>query len=93
MVYLCCVNVNISLSEICPVETRLHHELLHIRGYSKLIRPTANNSVQLIVKIGLRLSQLLDMVSSFLLSIKLSLYNLTIYSMYLLTKLSKLIAQ
>ena len=59
-----------------PVENRLHHELLHIRGYSKLIRPTANNSVQLIVKIGLRLSQLLDVVSSFLLSIKLSLYEL-----------------
>jgi hypothetical protein len=46
-----------------PVENRLHHELLHIRGYSKLIRPTSNNSVQLTVKMGLRLSQLLDMVS------------------------------
>lgn len=43
-----------------PEENRLHHELLKIRGYSKLIRPTANNSVQLTVKMGLRLSQLLD---------------------------------
>lgn len=46
-----------------PAENRLHHELLHLRSYSKLIRPVSNNSVQLIVKIGLRLSQLLDMVS------------------------------
>lgn len=46
-----------------PAENRLHHELLHLRSYSNLIRPVSNNSVQLIVKIGLRLSQLLDMVS------------------------------
>lgn len=44
-----------------PAENRLHHELLHLRSYSNLIRPVSNNSVQLIVKIGLRLSQLLDM--------------------------------
>ncbi|CAC5388836.1 CHRNN [Mytilus coruscus] len=41
-------------------ENRLHHELLHIRSYSKLIRPTGNDSLKLTVKIGLRLSQLLD---------------------------------
>lgn len=45
-----------------PAENRLHHELLTIRTYSNLIRPVSNNSIQLTVKLGLRLSQLLDMV-------------------------------
>lgn len=42
-------------------ENRLHHELIQLRAYSNLIRPVSNNSVQLTVKMGLRLSQLLDM--------------------------------
>lgn len=46
-----------------PVENRLHHDLLHVRSYSKLIRPVDSNLQRLTVKVGLRLSQLLDMVS------------------------------
>ncbi|XP_052101770.1 acetylcholine receptor subunit alpha-like 1 isoform X1 [Mytilus californianus] len=44
-----------------PVENRLHHDLLHVRSYSKLIRPVDSNLQRLTVKVGLRLSQLLDM--------------------------------
>ncbi|XP_061172036.1 acetylcholine receptor subunit alpha-like 1 [Saccostrea echinata] len=42
-----------------PAEKKLHEHLLG-KKYSKLIRPTGNNSVQLTVKLGMRLSQLLD---------------------------------
>lgn len=40
---------------------RLYHDL--INGYSSLIRPVGNNSDRLTVKMGLRLSQLIDVVS------------------------------
>ncbi|XP_063434758.1 acetylcholine receptor subunit alpha-L1-like [Mytilus trossulus] len=52
--------IGLSYSVSMNAENRLHHELLHIRSYSKLIRPTGNDSLKLTVKIGLRLSQLLD---------------------------------
>lgn len=42
-----------------PAEKKLHEFLLSEK-YSKLIRPTGNNTVQLTVKLGMRLSQLLD---------------------------------
>lgn len=45
-----------------PAEKKLHEFLLSEK-YSKLIRPTGNNTVQLTVKLGMRLSQLLDVVS------------------------------
>lgn len=63
--------IGLSYSVSMNAENRLHHELLHIRSYSKLIRPTGNDSLKLTVKIGLRLSQLLDIVSIFYLSLKL----------------------
>lgn len=44
-----------------PAEKKLHEFLLSEK-YSKLIRPTGN-TVQLTVKLGMRLSQLLDVVS------------------------------
>lgn len=40
---------------------RLYHDL--INGYSSLIRPVGNNSDRLTVKMGLKLSQLIDVVS------------------------------
>ncbi|KAH7931858.1 hypothetical protein HPB49_025824 [Dermacentor silvarum] len=40
---------------------RLYHDL--INGYSSLIRPVGNNSDRLTVKMGLRLSQLIDVCS------------------------------
>lgn len=43
---------------------RLYYDLLK-RSYNKLIRPVSNSSDKLIVKMGIRLSQLIDIVSSF----------------------------
>ncbi|KAJ8298093.1 hypothetical protein KUTeg_024624 [Tegillarca granosa] len=43
-----------------PAEKRLHWYLLQERQYSKLIRPVGNDSDKLLVKLGMRLSQLLD---------------------------------
>lgn len=45
-----------------PAEKKLHDHLLGDR-YSNLIRPTGNSTVKLTVKLGLRLSQLLEIVS------------------------------
>ena len=41
---------------------RLYDNLLRKSGYNKLIRPVMNNTDKLIVKLGLRLSQLIDVV-------------------------------
>jgi len=41
---------------------RLYDDLLRKSGYNKLIRPVMNNTDKLIVKLGLRLSQLIDVV-------------------------------
>ena len=46
-----------------PDARRLYEDLL--TNYNKLIRPVANNSDKLMVKLGLRLSQLIDVVSVF----------------------------
>lgn len=43
---------------------RLYDDL--INGYNSLIRPVGNNSDRLTVKMGLKLSQLIDVVSSYL---------------------------
>ena len=50
-----------------PDAKRLYEELLLKNGYNKLIRPVGNNNDQLTVKLGLRLSQLIDVVCIFLL--------------------------
>ena len=41
---------------------RLYEELIKVRAYNKLIRPVKNNSEKLTVYLGLRLTQLLDVV-------------------------------
>jgi len=41
---------------------RLYDDLLRKSGYNKLIRPVTNNTDKLTVKLGLRLSQLIDVV-------------------------------
>ena len=51
----------------CPVSAdqdakRLYEDLL--TDYNRLIRPVGNNSDRLTVKLGLKLSQLIDVVSS-----------------------------
>ena len=43
---------------------RLYDDLLKESGYNKLIRPVHNNSEKLVVKLGLKLSQLIDVVSA-----------------------------
>jgi len=42
---------------------RLYDDLLRNSGYNKLIRPVGNSTDKLIVKMGIRLSQLIDIVS------------------------------
>lgn len=46
-----------------PDAKRLYDDLLRKSGYNKLIRPVGNNTDKLTVKLGLRLSQLIDVVS------------------------------
>ncbi len=48
-----------------PDAKRLYDDLLS--NYNRLIRPVGNNSDRLTVKLGLKLSQLIDVVSTFLL--------------------------
>lgn len=43
---------------------RLYDDLLIRSGYNKLIRPVDSNTDKLVVKLGIRLSQLIDIVSS-----------------------------
>jgi len=45
-----------------PDAKQLYTDLLVNNGYNKLIRPVGNNSDKLTVKLGLRLSQLIDVV-------------------------------
>jgi hypothetical protein len=48
-----------------PEAKRLYEELIKVRSYNKLIRPVKNNSEKLTVYLGLRLTQLLDVVCVF----------------------------
>lgn len=50
--------------EANPDAKMLYNDLLRKSGYNKLIRPVTNNSDVLTVKVGLKLSQLIDVVSS-----------------------------
>lgn len=49
-----------------PDSKRLYDDLLS--NYNRLIRPVGNNSDRLTVKMGLKLSQLIDVVSSFVIN-------------------------
>lgn len=60
-----------------PDAKRLYEDLLS--NYNRLIRPVGNNSDRLTVKMGLRLSQLIDVVSNKLLPIT---FNNSIYFVY-----------
>jgi len=42
---------------------RLYDDRLRVSGYNKLIRPVGNTSDTLTVRIGLRLTQIIDVVS------------------------------
>lgn len=60
-VILLCV-VGITLSN--PDAKRLYDDLLS--NYNRLIRPVSNNTDTVLVKLGLRLSQLIELVSELL---------------------------
>ena len=49
--------------EANPDAKMLYNDVLRKNGYNKLIRPVGNNSDKLTVKLGLKLSQLIDIVS------------------------------
>jgi len=51
----------VSIAKANPDSKRLYDDLLS--NYNRLIRPVGNNSDRLTVKMGLRLSQLIDVVS------------------------------
>ena len=46
-----------------PEAKRLYDDLLKKSGYNKLIRPVGNNTDTLTVRLGLRLTQIIDVVS------------------------------
>jgi len=46
-----------------PDAKRLYDDLLRKSGYNKLIRPVGNNTDILLVNLGLRLTQIIDVVS------------------------------
>jgi len=48
---------------------RLYDDKLRFSGYNKLIRPVGNTSDTLTVRIGLRLTQIIDVVSIYLLQL------------------------
>ncbi|CAF5011323.1 unnamed protein product [Rotaria sp. Silwood1] len=57
-IYWCFIGVTIAN----PDAKRLYEELIQVRAYNKLIRPVKHNSEKLTVYLGLRLTQLLDVV-------------------------------
>ena len=59
------VIVLVSHGEASEDAKRLYDDLLGDKGgYNKLIRPVGNTTDRLVVKIGLRLSQIIDVVSA-----------------------------
>lgn len=52
-----------------PPGKRLYYELISRRNYNKLLRPLGTHAGRLSVKLGMRLSQLLDVVSNHNLSL------------------------
>lgn len=56
---------------------RLYYDLLTGRKYNKLIRPVGNSSQKLNVKMGIRLSQLIDIVSTLILCVVYLMFQVT----------------
>jgi nicotinic acetylcholine receptor, invertebrate len=57
------IALHFAIAKANPDSKRLYDDLLS--NYNRLIRPVGNNSDRLTVKMGLRLSQLIDVVSTF----------------------------
>lgn len=56
------IALQFAITKANPDSKRLYDDLLS--NYNRLIRPVGNNSDRLTVKMGLRLSQLIDVVST-----------------------------
>lgn len=56
------VEVAMTVCFASPDSKRLYDDLLKKSGYNRLIRPVENNSDTLVVKLGLRLTQIIDVV-------------------------------
>lgn len=64
MLMLMRLTIVAAVTSLCygnPDAKRLYDDLLS--NYNRLIRPVANNTDIVVVKLGLRLSQLIDLVS------------------------------
>lgn len=62
MVLLALMGFIVTPSQANPDAKRLYDDLLS--NYNRLIRPVSNNTDTVLVKLGLRLSQLIDLVST-----------------------------
>ena len=51
---------------------RLFDDLLKKRNYNKLIRPVGNSTEKLVIKLGMKLTQIIDVVSIFTSSVSSS---------------------
>ena len=65
-VLLCILLYCFEFCDASPEAKRLYDNLLRRGDYNKLIRPVGNSSDKLVVKIGLRLTQIIDVVSMLL---------------------------
>lgn len=76
MEFLLVVVAVMAVAQANPDAKRLYDDLLS--NYNRLIRPVGNNSDRLTVKMGLKLSQLIDVVSTGLFGL-LHIFCLSIY--------------
>ena len=58
-----CIIVLFHLGSSSEKAKKLHEKILHKSGYNKVIRPVINASDHIDVRLGLKLSQLIDVVS------------------------------
>lgn len=62
------INGSVIVTQANPEARRLYDDLL--TNYNRLIRPVGNNSDRLTVKMGLRLSQLIEVVSTYVFALR-----------------------
>jgi len=67
------LTIGIQRIEANPDAKRLYDDLLS--NYNRLIRPVSNNTDTVLVKLGLRLSQLIDLVSDVLICFLINLQS------------------
>jgi hypothetical protein len=63
MLLIAVICIVLGVTEASPDAKRLYDDLLLKGAYNKLIRPVSNMSNILVVKLGLRLTQIIDVVS------------------------------